>query len=112
RARLAAEVIHKRIGDDLTLRFDLIGVLSVFSDDNGKWFSEQAPTQARDVRLRIAAAHADREKIERLLREVTALYTCGPAGGGGIRTSVTERLNSVSCFVPRAVAPATVRFLD
>jgi hypothetical protein len=47
-----------------------------------------------------------------LLREVTALYTCGPAGGGGVRTTLTPRLNSASCFVPRDLVPATYSFLD
>jgi hypothetical protein len=32
---------------------------------------------------------------------VLALYTCGPAGGGGVRTQVTPRLSSESCYVPR-----------
>ncbi len=38
--------------------------------------------------------------------------TCGPAGGGGIRTTITPRLNSVSCFVPRDLVPATFSFVD
>ena len=54
----------------------------------------------------------DRERIEGLMREVTALYTCGPAGGGGVRTNITPRLSSVSCLVPRELVPATFSFLD
>ena len=45
--------------------------------------------------------------MEAVLREVTALYTCGPAGGGGVRTAITPRLNSASCLVPRDLVPAT-----
>lgn len=112
RARLAAEIIRQRIGGALTLRFDLIGVLSVFGDDAGNALAELTPAAARDVRLRVAGVHEDRAKVEQLLREVTALYTCGPAGGGGIRTALTQRLNSVSCFVPRELAPATFTFLE
>ena len=107
RARLAAEIIKRRMGDQLALRFDLIGVLSVFGDDMGRAWNEQIPGHARDVRLRVAAAHSDRGRLEDLLREVTALYTCGPAGGGGIRTALTPRLGSTACYVPRELIHPT-----
>lgn len=54
-----------------------------------------------DVRLRIAAAAPSKDEAEAVTREVLALYTCGPAGGGGVRTQLTPRLASDSCFVPR-----------
>ena len=112
RARLAAEIVRRRVGDALRLRFDLIGSLSVFGDDRGAALSDLPVSDARDVRLRVAGVHADRAQVERLLGEVTALYTCGPAGGGGIRTTITPRLSSVSCFVPRELVPATFTFLE
>jgi len=56
--------------------------------------------------VRVAASHQDKAAAERLAREVTALYTCGPAGGGGVRTSVRARLDTLSCFVPREAIPA------
>ena len=89
RARLAADVIRRRMGEGLEIRYDLIGVLSVFGDDDGRALGRVAPGDARDVRLRVAASHPDRARVEALLREVTALYTCGPAGGGGVRTAIT-----------------------
>ena len=94
------------------LRCDLVGVLSVFGDDRGRAQSRARPNDARDVRLRVAAAHTDRATAEVLVREVTALYTCGPAGGGGVRTMITPRLHSASCFVPRELVPATFTFLE
>jgi hypothetical protein len=112
RARLAAEIVRARIGNALDIRFDLIGVLSLFADDGGRMFAERPPGDARDVRLRAAAAHADRARVERLLAEVTTLYTCGPAGGGGVRTSLRSRLSTVSCFVPRERVPARFEILD
>ncbi len=111
RARLAAEIIGRRIGDEMKLRFDLIGSLSVFADDGGNAMADFPPAGGRDVRMRVAGVHAERATVERLMREVTALYTCGPAGGGGIRTTITQRLNSVSCFVPRELVPAKFSFL-
>jgi hypothetical protein len=60
----------------------------------------------------VAAAHTERAQAERLAREVNALYLCGPAGGGGVRTSLRPRLNMLSCFVPRAAVPSAFHFLD
>ena len=112
RARLAADVLRRRLDGSLPVRFDLIGVLSAFGDDRGRRISELAPGDARDVRLRAAGAHPDRAVVERLLAEVTALYTCGPAGGGGVRAHLTPRLDSAACFVPRDLAPARFEMLD
>jgi hypothetical protein len=107
RARLAAEVLRKRL-DGLALRVDLIGALSILGDDTGRMLADTPDTGLRDVRLRVAATHAERAQAERLAREVMALYTCGPAGGGGVRTALTPRLNTLSCLLPREAVP--VRF--
>jgi hypothetical protein len=112
RARLAADVLRRRVGKDIALRFDLVGVLSVFADDAGRALGELPPGAARDVRLRVATAHPDRDRVGAVMREVTALYTCGPAGGGGVRTAITARLNSASCLVPRDLVPATFGFVE
>ena len=85
RARQAADIVRRRLGAALRLRADLIGVVSVLGDDGGDMLAGLPEGRARDVRLRLAATHAERAQAERLLREVTALYTCGPAGGGGVR---------------------------
>lgn len=99
RAQLAAQVLRERLVGPL--RVDLIGVASVFGDDAGRWLAATAGGAPHDVRLRVAMAHADRAGAQRLVREVTALYTCGPAGGGGVRTALRPRLGTVSCTVPR-----------
>jgi hypothetical protein len=111
RARLAAQILRERLAGLGPLRADLIGVASVFGDDAGRWLAAQLPGEARDVRLRVALRHADKAQAERLLREVTALYTCGPAGGGGVRTALRARLGTVSCLVPRERVPARHRFV-
>jgi hypothetical protein len=112
RARLAADVLAERLAGLGPLRFDLIGVASLFGDDAGRWLGAQEPGHARDVRLRVALNHADRRAAERLLREVTALYCCGPAGGGGVRTGLRPRLGTVSCLLPREAVPARLRFVE
>ena len=101
RARLAATVLQERLADVAPLRADLIGVSSTFGDDAGRWLRARSNSDARDVRLRVAMRHEDRSKAELLAREVLALYTCGPAGGGGIRTSVRPTLGTLSCLLPR-----------
>ena len=106
RARLAADVLRRRL-PSLQLRVDLIGTTSVFADDAGRMLSAQPPGDSRDVRVRVAASHQDKAAAERLAREVTALYTCGPAGGGGVRTSVRARLDMLSCLVPREAIRST-----
>jgi hypothetical protein len=66
----------------------------------------------RDIRLRIAGAAQSRTEAEAIAREVLALYTCGPAGGGGVRTHVTPRLASDSCYVPRGWLHPRWRFVQ
>ena len=112
RARLAGEVLRERLTGIAPLRIDLIGVASVFGDDAGHWREAQAPGDARDVRLRVALQHQDHACAQRLVREVTALYCCGPAGGGGVRTAMRPRLGTVSCLVPRAAVATGFTLLD
>ena len=112
RARLAAQVLRERLTGLGPLRADLIGVASVFADDGGQWLADQPTGDAQDVRLRVALNHTDKPSAERLGREVTALYTCGPAGGGGVRTALRQRLGTVSCTVPREQVPASFRFIE
>jgi hypothetical protein len=104
RARLAADVLRQRLQSLGTLRVDLIGAGSVFGDDAGAWLAARPDRGARDVRLRIAALHDDKAQAERLPREVTALYTCGPAGGGGVRTGLASgsRRAPASCRARRS----------
>jgi hypothetical protein len=112
RARLAAEVLRERLAGCGPLRLDLVGVASIFGDDAGRWLARQAEGDARDVRLRAAMNHADLAVAQRLAREVTALYTCGPAGGGGVRTNLRARLGTLSCLLPREMVQARVEFFE
>jgi len=116
RAKLAAGIVRERLnhlgGAHIALRADLIGVASVLADDAGAWWSEHELASRDDVRLRIAAATATKDDAEMVTREVLALYTCGPAGGGGVRTQVTPRLSSDSCFVPRDWLQPRWRFVE
>jgi hypothetical protein len=111
RARLAADILRRRLAG-LALRVDLIGALSILADDGGRALAAAPAGEARDVRLRVAAVHDERVQAERLTREVMALYTCGPAGGGGVRTALTPRLNTRSCLLPREQVPVRFELLE
>ena len=112
RARLAADVLRERLSALAPLRVDLIGVASILGDDAGAYLAAQPRGEGRDVRLRVAALHEDKSIAERLPREVTALYTCGPAGGGGVRTGLRQRLSTHSCFVARDGVPARFAMME
>lgn len=106
RARLAMEVMQRRMGQRMPLRFDLIGVLSILGDDGNRLLQALPGGESRDVRLRVASRHEDVREIDLLLREVTALWTGGPAGGGGVRAAKRQRLSSRACLIPREHLPA------
>jgi hypothetical protein len=112
RARLAAQVLRERLHGAGPLRADLIGVASVLGDDAGLWLAARPPGDAQDVRLRVALRHAQRAQAERLAREVVALYTCGPAGGGGVRTALRPTLGTLSCLLPREQVTANFEMLE
>jgi hypothetical protein len=101
RAQLAGQIIRERLEGELDLRIDFIGLSSVFASDSGNGPAVKASQAFEDIRMRVAAAHKDRQLAMKVCREVMALYTCGPAGGGGVRTSLKPRLNTLVGFVPR-----------
>jgi hypothetical protein len=103
RAELAVAVLRRRLerlGLDLPFRCDIVGTISAFDSNDGRLREMRRFDPDGDYRVRLAAEAPDRLTAERVTREVLSLYTCGPAGGGGVRTSVTGRINTVSCFVP------------
>ena len=110
RARLAMDVMQKRMAAKLALRFDLIGVSSILGDDSNRLLNQMVPSQACDIRLRVAGQHLDLAVIDQLLRELTALWTGGPAGGGGVRVAKRQRLSLQSCLIARERTPAWFDF--
>ncbi len=110
RARLAMAVMQKRMGPHLPLRFDLIGVSSILGDDGNRLLGGAPTGQSTDIRLRVAGQHLDIKVIDQLLREVTALWTGGPAGGGGVRVAKRQRLSTQSCLIARERVPASFSF--
>jgi len=97
RAQLAAQILRERLdGRYSELRIDLVGSTSL----HGRAFdTDERPYE---VRLRVAARATSREEAAIVGDEVEALYTNGPAGGGGTRKYVTEQIGIVSTLIDRS----------
>jgi hypothetical protein len=96
RAQLAGEVVRARLQGAFTeMRVDYIGSTSL----HGKSYDEAA--RPYEVRLRVAARAATREKAALVGEEVEALWTNGPGGGGGARKYVHEQVGVISGLIAR-----------
>lgn len=114
RARLAADTIAKRLpmrGLPLRFRLDLIGTQSLFDSDAGALGAQGVP-EPGEARMRLAVSGTDRGAVARALQEVLALYCCGPAGGGGVRQRMENRIKTVSYLVPRNAVSPSFRFME
>jgi hypothetical protein len=103
RARLAGGILRERLrGRYPELRIDLIGSTSL----HGR--ALDSCERPYEVRLRVAGRAPTREDAAVIGDEVEALYTNGPAGGGGARKFVTEQIGIVSTLVDRARVASAV----
>jgi hypothetical protein len=97
RAQLAGDIIKKRLQHRFKeLRVDYIGCGAVHPPSLGK------NCFPYEVRLRVAGKSTSADEAALIGEEVEALYTNGPAGGGGVRKYVTEVIGIISTFIPRA----------
>ena len=107
RARLAAAIVEERlrligVRPD-ALRCDLIGLDAL----HGTRAAAGRP-DPYEVRLRVAARVRTRAEADRIGREVEALYTNGPSGGGGATAAAREVLAIGATFVPRTAVRCRV----
>ncbi len=101
RAKLAGEIIKKRIETKYSnFRIDLIGYNAIHN-------TAFDATQPYEVGLRISAQAPDEASAALIGHEVEALYTNGPAGGGGVRKNVTEVIGILSTLIDRKNVQAT-----
>lgn len=107
RAKLAGEIIEKRIGGRFEeFRVDYIGLSSL----HGTALSGNS--HPYEIRLRIAAKTKDQTLAQLVGEEVEALYTNGPAGGGGARKYIHEVIGVVSILMDRKLIKSTVQILE
>lgn len=108
RGRLALEIIRQRlallgvVADDVS--YDLIG--------HDALLNTAREAQPNEVRMRVALRTETPEVAERVGREVEALYTNGPAGGGGASRSVRPVLAVASVLLPREQVEPAVHYLS
>ena len=106
RAELAREIIEKRLAllgyEYEDIRFDILGLNSLYgSEISGGIVSSFGGI--REAHLRIAARTKNYQRAHRLGEEVEALYTNGPAAGGGVRNHVTDLISVISILVPENI---------
>jgi hypothetical protein len=109
RGQLALELVRQRLHDaglgDLETRYELIGVNSLLPH-------AQAATEPAEVRLRVATRAPTQRQALQVANEVEALYTNGPAAGGGASKSVREVVAAAAVLVPRDWAQARLTVLE
>jgi hypothetical protein len=109
RATLALDIVRERLtmigAAHDELRCDLIGVNAMHGAA-----STPGTAEPYEVRVRVAARTASAEAARAVGNEVEALYTNGPAGGGGAVTSVREVLAIGTLFMPQAHVHPTVHY--
>ena len=106
RAKLAGETIKKRLKSQFEeVQVDYIGQNSVFPNSVFQY-------QNSEVRLRVAAKAKTQAEAALIGEEVEALYTNGPAGGGGVRKYVNEVIGIVSVLVDRDKVKPIVDYFE
>lgn len=103
RGKLAGEIVNERLkSKGIEVEYSLIGVNSLF---NGTLKESSNP---KEVRLRVVGKVNNKLEAQLIGEEVEALYTNGPAGGGGVRKYVVEQVGIVSVFIPREIVQQQV----
>jgi hypothetical protein len=96
RAKLAGAILQERLQDRFAdLRVDYIGSTSVHRTSFGQY------PDPYEIRLRVAGKAATAQQAALVGEEVEALYTNGPAGGGGARKYIHELVGIVSTLIDR-----------
>lgn len=107
RAELAGETLRKRLGSQFPeLRIDYIGSSAIHRTN----FGHEA--EPYEIRLRAAGKATSTTDAALIGEEVEALYTNGPAGGGGVRKSVTEVVGIVSTLIERKDIKPQVEYFE
>ncbi|UTA66368.1 acyclic terpene utilization AtuA family protein [Emticicia sp. 21SJ11W-3] len=107
RAELAGEILRKRLENQFPeLRIDYIGSSAVHRTSFGNL------AEPYEIRLRAAAKATNPTDAALIGEEVEALYTNGPAGGGGVRKSVTEVVGIVSTLIDRKKIKPVIEYFE
>ncbi|QDK77219.1 DUF1446 domain-containing protein [Spirosoma sp. KCTC 42546] len=107
RAQLAGSIIQERLQDRFPdLRVDYIGSTSVHRTNFGQY------PDPYEIRLRVAGRASTAQQAALVGEEVEALYTNGPAGGGGARKYIHEVVGIVSTLMDRTKITPSISVLQ
>lgn len=107
RAKLAGSIIQERLQDRFTdLRLDYVGSTSVHRTNFGHY------PDPYEIRLRVAGRATTAQQAALVGEEVEALYTNGPAGGGGARKYIHEVVGIVSTLMDRNKITSSITVLE
>lgn len=107
RAQLAGEIIEKRLSSQFQdIRIDYLGNNAIHRTNFGN------TSIPYEVRLRVAAKAHNATDAALIGEEVEALYTNGPAGGGGVRKYVNEVIGIVSTLIDRENIQAKIEIFE
>jgi hypothetical protein len=109
RGQLALDIVKARLADagygHFEARYDLIGVNAILGDT-------LPANEPAEVRARIAVRVDTQAQALHVVNEVEALYTNGPASGGGASKSVREVIAVASMLMPRSAIQIQTVLLD
>lgn len=110
RAELAIEIVREQLNHSSCrireLRTEMIGLNSVMPGERGRHY---APTE---VRVRVAGRVDSFEEANSIAAVVEALYTNGPAAGGGVVRSVRPVVAIESTLIPRELVRTKVELFE
>lgn len=111
RGALALEIVRERLAiagvDAAELSFGLIGVDAL----HGAGLSKPAG-EPYEVRVRVAGRTGGIDEARKIGNEVEALYTNGPAGGGGATKSIREIISIQAAYLPQELLRPAVHLME
>ncbi|NJB70190.1 hypothetical protein GGR42_000652 [Saonia flava] len=107
RAQLAISILKTRISTYLPevkeVRFDCIGQNSLYGNT-------KLDINPYEIRVRVAARTSTRKEAIKIGNEVEALYTNGPAGGGGVFKNVQKVVAIQSILIKETLVQPEVHY--
>jgi hypothetical protein len=115
RAELAANIVRERcaaIGITDTVRVDVLGTQALFDDNARQRRQRLSPARDGEYRVRAAVRSNDASTARKVADEVLSLYCSGPAGGAGVRQSVTSQIGTASILIGREYAQPQITMME
>lgn len=110
RASLAIEIVRAQLASQNCrldeLRCDLIGLDAIDPRPH------TAPISVPEVRVRVAGRARNMHDAELLVDTVEALYTNGPAAGGGAFKSIRPVMSILSALIPRQQIAPRIHYFE